>query len=327
MKSCGQKDESEFDEYLKTLKANEFNNNIFFSHKNKIKNQHEFITFFKSIEKNMYTNINDAVEYLVLSDAFDTFEKWCLNIVDDLISYSSLLKKGYINKLSKLTIYMILLYSTKACLNKILESPEFIDYDELCQIAININYFDVIDDIFDKIKVTSDQYNIIIKKADSPYIESLLIKCLMVGLFPEEETVYELLERGVKVSNEILALYKINNENNIRYIIAKIKGKHFDFKKERLKRFKFNDNEKENIKTAIFQNSHQYTDKNLDALSKMFDLKYDERCFKLFCENSLDHNGFNYLINCGIKPDYESICIIVNKLHSASQIKKFFLKN
>lgn len=311
----------EFDNYLKKIKEHENKYNIF-----SIQNYtgtEDFINFFKRLEKEKYMHINDAMEYLASSSKFS--DCYYSDIIDRMVSYSSSLMAGNMVKISKLAVYMILrLTKDPKSIDNILESADFVDYEEVCQIAIDIGRFDIVDKIFDKVKITEDQYNIIIKNANKHFAEKLLIKCKFIGLFPNEDKVYELLDRGIEVDCDILTMYNVVDDGNMRYILSKIKSGKFDFRKEKSKRFNFNNNDKEEIKTTIFENLSKYTDNNLDNLSKMFDIKYDNKCMQIFCKKYTDHKIFKYLVNSGIKPEYESMCILVNKLDKKSQIKKFF---
>lgn len=290
-------------------------------------NHYSLIDFFEDSSKYKFENINELVTYLDTDNRFGN--SIYPFIIKQVLEYSMKLNLENDNiKLNKPIVHSILRYCAQDDLlisNFILNSDKYIDYDDVCQFAIANGLYYIIDLIFDKIKLTQEQFNSIFSHIRTPEADRLLDKCISTGLFPTEDLIYNLINRGIIINKDVLAMYNINdNNNNIRYTIARIKTGSIDFKKEKNKRYNFNSNEKEQIKTVIFENIYHFTEKNLNSLALMYDLKYDDRCFTLFCRYSIDYKIFSYFVNLGIKPDYESLRRIVSKLHTCAQIKKFF---
>jgi hypothetical protein len=286
----------------------------------------KFLLFFKRNTTSRYQDINEVMEYLAY---FSTFSEYHYpDIITKILKYSFDLPIGNTEyRLSKLSTYIVIKFCEQEVIEEYLRRAALNHHSDAFQIAIDSTRFDVVAYLLDKVKVTDEQYQQICKEAKSPHVEVILDKCMQQGLFPKEDTVYILLERGIEVDDTVLNMYKIVDDTNVRYVIARIKSGKVDFVKEKSKRFNFDSNDKEKIKDAIFKSLSHYIPKHLDYLSKMFGIKYDTGCYRVFCENSTDYKLFKYLLNQGVKPDYDSLCILVNRLGTASKIKKFFPKN
>jgi hypothetical protein len=318
MKEC-KANVPDFKEYRDKISGKEISNgNIFIRN---YKDINDFIDFFKCNETSRYTYLDDAIEYLAYSDRFS---KWHYpSLIEILVNNSSSVEGS--GMVSKLTIYMVITYiGDKKCTTTLLESAVAANYDDAFQIAIDLNAFNLVDYMLDKVKLTSEHFDAIIKRTSARDAIGLLSRCALLGIYPKVEDIYQLLGRGVDVPSDIISIYGIINDSNVNYVQARIRGNLIDFRREKLKRYEFNDADKEKIKVAIFESINLYIDKNLDAFSKMFNIKYDENCLNIFSTISTDHKIFKYLVGLGIKPNYDMMCKIVSRLSTKSQIKKFF---
>lgn len=324
----------EYKNYLNKINKDGCNeNNIFFTrHYGHI---YGLIKYFKDISKYRYHYINELAEYITYSDKYGPDD--CNTLFTDSFNYSFSLKEHNANiKINKLTIMIVIKYCDDNFIKEFLDKTDGrINYDDVCQLAIDAHNFSIVKMVFDKIKLTDEQFNEIFNGissiVDMDYMnkdtaEELLNMCIDIGMFPKEDLVYNLLDKGIKVNEIILGMYNVVNDNNLKYIISKIRSGNIDFRKEKSKKYNFNEQDKNTIKLAILENINHYNEKHLDLLSKMFDIKYDKKCLEIYCKKPIDHKVFNYFIDQHVEPDYEMMCKIVNKLGSLSQIKKYFTK-
>lgn len=324
-------------------------NNVFKIRKNK---RGDLVTYFKNISKYKYQNINELAEYLMYTSGMRN--KNFGQIFIESFKYSLSLEENNNEniKINNLTIKMLIKYCEDNFIEEFLDKTEGLinNYDDVYQLAIDANKFRIVNKIFNKIKLTIEQINNIFSKI-LPFLnidldtantkkttKELLDKCTDIGMLPKEELVYDLLAKGIEINEIILVIYNVINDNNVKYIISKIKSGKIDFKKEKTIKYNFNDNEKESIKIAIFESIQHYNEKHLDTLSQMFDIKYDTKCLEILCKNltgyimnpndpdmyCTEHKIFKYLINKNIKPDYDMVCKIIKKLKTEWQIRQYF---
>lgn len=196
---------------------------------------------------------------------------------------------------------------------------------ELVDDLIAKKRYEVIYHIFNRVKLTYEQVDKLFSKVTSPIAEKLLGRSIFIGMPPHEDQIFSLISRGVNVSSDILSMYHITSDD-IRYTISRIRSGKIDFKKEKGKIYTYNDLERQQIKVAIFESLQYYTDLNLEMISTMFNIKYDEECMRAFCEQSIstDHKIFWYMVGIGIEPNFKMTCNLISRINSISKIHKFF---
>lgn len=221
-----------------------------------------------------------------------------------------------------------------------------IDYDKLCTIMIANNFYRHIPLIFDNIKLSQDSYDKIVDNIGQHGDFNLIKLCYEANLVPTREQTFKLIEYTEScyhhsktldqfriIIEPFIELHNINKDGG-KYIAIFVKNDTFNLKSKKI--YNFTDEEKQEIKKALFNNTHpQLTDKMLETYKKMFKLEYDLSCIKMFCEYETegyakdnivelkDYKIFKYLVNQGTKPDYDMFCHILKGVKTRSQLTKF----
>jgi hypothetical protein len=319
----------------------------------------EFLRFFKNNTKYKRENMNEVAEWLALTnEAFLICHRYeiLLNCINISLELDEAVKNDY--KLNELTVYMLVTYClydrnhygkpffVDENLDKIVTLC--VDYEVIHKVAIKYRHDIIIYKIFDKLKITKEYFDTLIssKLVPKDLLEKFIVKFMTAGIFPTKEDSLRLGEMGIDVGkitpdskfisgNISCQINQIdqNDRNDLELLIAKIKGNCFDLKGNKRNIIEVNGEGQSKLKQAIYENVHYYTPKQLDTLSKIFNLKYDEECMQALCRvscfkcNNNVIKAFRYLVDSGVEPDYKSMCNLVSKMTSLSQINKLFCNN
>jgi hypothetical protein len=302
----------------------------------------DFVKYYKQVALYKYEHINSMATYLRLSQRFTSYT--ISYIFPEIINSCIELNPIESNKVifNDSAIKYIMKYFTSVQITDLLTQVNHSNYDNFFNYILNnsinkydiiefnnnyINKYDLIELIFDKIKITDEQYNKLFKNNildNAEIVCRLLVMCESIGLYPSKDIIYHMTSKGIRVKKYYLIQHNID-DNDISYVVAQIAGNLFDFKKYKSIKINLEEAEKELVKETIFANVRHYTESQVNMFANIFNIVYDNKCLQILIKNEYcNPKLFKYLIKKGVTPDYDMLCILVNRLKTVSQIKKYF---
>lgn len=177
------------------------------------------------------------------------------------------------------------------------------------------------------VKLTNDKYDELLNSFIDRGIlcAQFLNACMNCGFYPSKEQILNLIKRRNYIPDNYLNTVGLD-KGSVEYIAACIEGNQYDVKLNKKTIYNFTDDEKKIIAKAVCSNISIRL-KELKAYEQLFKLKYDSECLDILMRTyKIDHHMFQYIVEQGTKPSYETMCTIIRTQSTKNQMLKFIGK-